>query len=87
MKKKETLLLVVIIFFAGMFSYIISKTLINPPEKRSAEVPVSEVIVSTFPDVQNEEAYQAFFNAQALDPTQLIVIGDNQNNKPFNNPQ
>jgi len=83
MKKKEILTLASIAFIAGLISLYVSKSIFNSPQKRSTKVPVIEAIDPSFPNTQTDSAYQAFFNSNALNPTQLIQIGDNQNTTPF----
>lgn len=83
MKRKDIAVLVAIALVAGLFSMVISKSIFNSPAKRSAKVPVVEALDPSFPNAQTDPVYQSFFNSKALDPTQLIKIGDNQNPVPF----
>jgi hypothetical protein len=84
MNRKTIMALVVIVIIAFIFSSFLSNAIFNPSKKRSASVPVIQPISSTFPDVKSDPNYKNVFNAQALDPTQLIQIGTSQNATPFN---
>jgi hypothetical protein len=79
MKQKDIMLIVVVVIVAAVVSYFISKALFASPTKRKTQVEVVEQIDSSFP-----EPDQRYFNATAVNPTQLIHIGDNTNPSPFN---
>lgn len=85
MEKKNIFPLIVIAIIAIVISSIVSKAIFNPTKGRNLTAPVVQKIDSNFPAVQNDSQYQAFFNNQALDPTQLIQIGTSQNSTPFTN--
>lgn len=87
MRQKDIIILVGVGLIAMVISIIISGKIFTPPSNRSTKVPVVSPINSTFPDVHNDSNYQAFFNNNAIDPTQLINIGPSQNQQPFNNNQ
>lgn len=78
MKQKDVVLIIVILFISGVMSFLISNVLFSSPEGRSAEVEVVEAITTEFnkPD-------DRFFNANSINPTQLIQIGDQDNLQPF----
>ncbi len=82
MKQKDILLIVVVAFISAVISIASSKILIAPAKNRQQKVEVVEPISASFnpPDKQ-------YFNDQAIDPTQLITIGNNTNPKPFNGTQ
>lgn len=84
MKRKDVITLVVIGVIASIFSYIGSGVIFTSSKQRSEKVPVVQKISSDFPAVQSDSQYQAFFNKEALNPTQLIKIGTSQNQTPFN---
>ncbi len=81
MKQKDIILIVGIVLITGVVTYFVSKIFISPPKNRKTKVEVVEPITSDFnkPDVK-------YFNPNSIDPTQPITIGDNQNPKPFDNP-
>ena len=80
MKQKDIFLIIVIVFFSGIISLLFSSILISSPKNRQTKVEVVDPIASDF-----QEPDKRYFNAQAIDPTQLIKIGDSNNPQPFNN--
>jgi hypothetical protein len=85
MKQKDLLLIGMVAFIAAILSFVLSDALFGSPKKNPIKVPVVQPISSNFPDVKNDQSYKSFFNSQALDPTQLIQIGNNNNTTPFQN--
>jgi len=85
MKQKDLLLIGMVAFIAAILSFVLSDALFGSPKKNPIKVPVVQPISSNFPDVKNDQSYKSFFNSQALDPTQLIQIGNNNNTAPFQN--
>jgi hypothetical protein len=83
MKQKELLVIGMVAFVAAIFSIIVSGILFGSPKKNPIKVPVVEPISSSFPVVQTDDNYKAFFNDKALNPTQLIQIGGSNNTNPF----
>lgn len=79
MKQKDIILIIVVVFISGVMSLLLTKTLISSPDKRQEKVEVVEPISAEF-----KQADKRYFNADSIDPTQIIRIGDNNNNKPFN---
>ena len=79
MKQKDLPLLLVVIFVSAVFSLVLSKVIISSPKNRKTKVEVVAPITSDF-----KEPDQKYFNAQSIDPTQQIRIGDNNNQQPFN---
>ena len=86
MKKNDLMLIGVVAFIAVILSFIISNIVFGSPQKHPIKVPVVTPISSTFPLPQTDDNYKPFFNSNALDPTQLIQIGNNNNKVPFNQP-
>lgn len=83
MKRKDLLTLVGVAVFTAVFSVVLA-SIIFAPKKLSMQVPVIDKINATFPDVQNDPAYNSFLNNNALDLTQPVQIGpNNQNQVPF----
>jgi hypothetical protein len=78
MKQKDILLIVVIVIISGAFSYFLSHLLFSSPKNRSMKAEHVSAIVTDFtpPD-------QTYFNANAIDPTQLVIIGAGSNSTPF----
>lgn len=77
MKQKDIALIIVIVFISGVSSYFISNKFISSPKHdlKSAKV---EPITSDF-----SEPSTAYYNDKSINPTQLIKIDDNNNDKPF----
>ncbi len=78
MKQKDIILIVVIMIIAGIFSFIVSGMIFGKPADHKTQVEVVEPISADFPQVD-----QRYFNKDSIDSTQLIQIGDQNNQKPF----
>jgi hypothetical protein len=77
MKKNDIAIIVAVAGFAGIFSLVISQLLFGGQKSTlTAEVvdPISAEFQKPDPNV---------FNDQAINPTQLIQIGDGSNKNPF----
>ena len=82
MKTKDIAAIIIFGFVAAIISFMVANAVFKPPAG-STQVPVISPIDPDFPDVSSDSNYSAIFNKNALDPTQPIQIG-NQNNKiPF----
>ncbi len=79
MKQKDLVLIIVITFVSAVFSFVLAGAVITAPKSRHQKVEVVDKITSDFPPPNDK-----YFNAQSIDPTQLIRIGDNTNTTPFN---
>lgn len=77
MKQKDLTLIIVIVFVSGMFSFLISRVLINTSNQKQ-EVEVVEPITAEFTQPSDK-----YFNSSSTNPTQLIEIGENKNETPF----
>lgn len=84
MKQKDIVLIIVVIFISGAISLVLSNYLFSSPRSRQEKVEVVEPITSEFDTPEKDDKY---FNTQAIDPTQIIRIGDNNNQQPFNTSQ
>ncbi len=78
MKQKDIALILVISFMSALISVFISNALISPPKNRKEQVEVVDVISPIFP-----EADKKYFNANSLNPTETISIGEDPNLTPF----
>ncbi len=78
MKQKDIALMLVIIAVSGTISYFVANIFVSSPSKHPQKVEVVEKISSEFnkPDAK-------YFNAQSVNPTKLIQIGDSSNATPF----
>lgn len=83
MKKKDITALVLIAVVTAIFSLVLSKSLLPGPSKHTLKVEQVNKIDGTFPDAKGSD-YTTFFNSNALNPTQEITIGGEQNDKPLN---
>ncbi|PJE65025.1 hypothetical protein COU91_03805 [Candidatus Saccharibacteria bacterium CG10_big_fil_rev_8_21_14_0_10_47_8] len=87
MKKKDLTLIVGVVIVSCIFSIVLSNVALGPYKKQVIKVPVVQKISSSFPSPQADSEYKSFFNEQAINPTQLIKIGDKSNTAPFNESQ
>lgn len=78
MKQKDWILILVVVFISGIFSFFLSGLLFGNSKNAHQQVEVVEKINASFPQPDPK-----YFNSQSIDPTQLIRIGDNTNDKPF----
>lgn len=79
MKQKDLALIVVVVFISGIFSFFASKLLFASPKNRQEKVEIVQPITAEFPSLSDK-----YFNKNSNDPTQVIRIGENNNNQPFN---
>ena len=79
MKQKDIVLIIVVVFISGLVSLFVSRTLFATPADRQQKVEVVEAINPNFPTPST-----TYFNAQSINPTQLIQIGSSSNPNPFN---
>ena len=82
MQRKDIITVVIIGLVAGFISMAVSNAIFKGDAKK-VSAPVVEKIDRTFPDTVNDSTYNSFLNTQALDPTQPVQIGNNQNTAPF----
>ncbi|MBX4201731.1 hypothetical protein KW803_02460 [Candidatus Saccharibacteria bacterium] len=85
MKQKEWLVIGAVAFITAILSFVLSGALFGSPKKNPIKIPEVTKISSTFPSPQTDEDYKVFFNDKALNPTQLIEIGGNNNPTIFHN--
>ncbi len=83
MKQKDIALIVVVVIVSGMLSFFVGRYMFASPEKRQVEAEVVDPIVSEF----NASLDKKWFNKNAVNPTEVIQIGDSSNNSPFNSGQ
>lgn len=81
MKQKDIIVIIVVTFVAAVLAFVVSKVAI-PSGARNQQ---KEVVQSITPDFQTPD--QRFFNANSIDPTLQIQIGNNNNNDPFRGTQ
>lgn len=78
MKQKDIALIIIIAFIAGLISYFVSGALFAKPSEMKTEVEIVEAISADFPPTD-----QRYFNKDSINPTQLIQIGNQNNQQPF----
>jgi hypothetical protein len=83
MKRKDFMILGAAAVIAAIFSIILSGALLGSPKKNAIKVPKVDTINALFPSPQTDDTYKPFFNQKAIDPTQLIQIGNQINAAPF----
>jgi hypothetical protein len=79
MKQKNLAVIIAVVFVSGIISYVVSGKIISSPSSRQQNVEVVPTITTNFTPPST-----TYFNAQSIDPTQLIQIGPNANQAPFN---
>lgn len=78
MKQKDIVIIVAVAIVSGIFSYVLASFLFGGKKAYNLTAPTIEPITQEFKTPSN-----AYFNAQALNPTKDITIGDSTNNQPF----
>jgi hypothetical protein len=78
MKQKDIALIAIIVIVSAIVSLFVSKDIFSSNSSQQ-QVESVQPIDSEFPTKPNN----AYFNG-GFDPTQLIQIGPNNNNNPFN---
>jgi len=78
-KQKDIALIIIVVFLSGIVSFFVSNAVFVTSSNRQQQVEVVEAIDSNFPKPNVK-----YFNNQAIDPTQLIQIGNSTNSNPFN---
>ncbi len=79
MKQKDVILIIVIAFVSAVLSLVLSNMLFASPKNRQQTIEIVDPITADFPSPDNK-----YFNNNSIDPTQLIQIGNNNNQTPFN---
>lgn len=79
MKQKDIIIIAVVVIVSGVASYFISNLLFGAPSDLQTEVEVVEPITAEFSNPDKR-----YFNANSIDPTLTITIGNDQNTEPFN---
>ena len=79
MKQKDVVVVLIIAVISAIASFVLSNTLFASPQHRQQQVEVVSAISPNFstPDPK-------YFNASAVDLTQLVQIGDSTNSNLFN---
>lgn len=80
MKQKDIALILVMVFISAVISFVLSGQIFGSPKNREQKAEVVEAITPEFPAPPGK-----YFNANSINPTQLITIGGNTNPNPFDN--
>lgn len=80
MKRKDIILIVGIVLITAVITFIVANKFFPSAKNRKQQVEVVEAISSDF-----NKPSTKYFNSGSIDPTQQITIGENNNQKPFNN--
>lgn len=86
MKQKDIFTVVVIVIFSGVASFLISGRFFNS-SKKLLKVQVVDTINPNFPEVDGDgkiTVLKDYFNEKSINPTRIIQIGQDSNDKPFN---
>lgn len=78
MKQKDIALILVIVFISGVISFVVSGWIFARPADREQKAEVVDIITSEFTPPDSK-----YFNNKAINPTQLIQIGNSNNPNPF----
>jgi archaellin len=78
MKRKDIAVIIVVAVFAGVISILITSTLFVGKKGKELKAETVSAITSDF-----QKPDPKVFNQNAINPTQLIQIGDNNNQKPL----
>ncbi|MDB5170243.1 MAG: hypothetical protein JWN82_639 [Candidatus Saccharibacteria bacterium] len=78
MKQKDIALIAVVAVVSIVIATLVSNFVFGSTGSREQEAETVDAISAAF--VQPDSAY---FNNQSVDPTQIIRIGDNSNQAPF----
>jgi hypothetical protein len=79
MKTKDWSVISLVVVIAGMVSFFVTNLLLGDLSSPKLKVEVVEPISADFP-LPNTK----YFNNDSLNPTQVIKIGEDNNNSPFN---
>lgn len=78
MKQNDIILVIVVVFISAVASFFISNLVFGSPEENRVKVEVVEPISAEFAEVDTR-----YFNTKSINPTQLIQIGQGDNQQPF----
>lgn len=79
MKQKDVALIIVICAVSAIVSLVIGHFVFASAGKRQQKAEVVDAITTSFPLPATN-----YFNANSIDPTQLITVAQNSNVTPFN---
>jgi hypothetical protein len=79
MKQKDIALILVISFIGLLMGVVVSNAVFGGAKNKKL---TADKVIAITPDFQQPD--KKYFNSSSIDPTQIIHIGENTNQKPFN---
>lgn len=79
MKQKDILIIVAVAIFGVIVALILSNMIFVNAKAKSQEVEKIDAITAEFKD----EAVKKYVNSEAVNPSQLIEVGQTDNKDPF----
>jgi hypothetical protein len=79
MKQKDIALILIVSFIGIVLAIVVSNFTFNSKDSKKLKSDVVTAITTEF-----NEPDKRYFNKESIDPTQIIRIGENTNQKPFN---
>lgn len=79
MKQKDIALIVISALVSAIISFVVSNRVFVTPANRQQKVAVVDSISTQFTAPSSK-----YFNAQSINPTQVVPIGSGSNQNPFN---
>lgn len=79
MKQKDFALIIIVSFVGLVAGLVISNALFGGANNKKL---TSDKVIAITPDFKQPD--KKYFNTNSVDPTQIIRIGQNTNQKPFN---
>lgn len=79
MKQKDFILVIVMVFVGAVISFVVSRWLFASPKNTKQTAEIVDVIGPEFTTPSSR-----YFNADSVNPTQQIQIGESSNPNPFN---
>lgn len=78
MKQKDIALIIMVVAISGIVSLVLGRLLFNTPKSHQTQAEYVDAISTEFPTPSTK-----YFNANAIDLTQEVHIGDSTNAMPF----
>lgn len=83
MKPKDRNTIIVVALISAFVAFFLARLVVGSPADRKEKVEVVPIISDEFKRPNNDWV----FNENAVNPTQLIKIGESNNQKPFQSAQ
>ena len=79
MKQKDFILVIVMAFISAVIAFVVSRWIFASPKNTAQSAEIVDVISPQFTTPSSR-----YFNADSVNPTQQIEIGESSNPNPFN---